>query len=108
MAFYRIGQFTSRITLERHYKRPDGAGGFEQLTQPLATCWAYVRPLSAKETQVADRTTANSQCVFVIRHRPDVRPSHVIVYQGERYNIRSLPEAQQRSGFLEIIAEKGV
>jgi len=107
MNIYRIGQLTQRISIERRHKRPDGAGGFEQFTQPVCSCWAYVRQLSARESQQAEKTTASAQCVFVIRNRQDLKESYTIIHDGNAYNIRSLPPRNSRDLFMEIIAERG-
>lgn len=104
---YRIGQLTQRISIIRRQKLPDGAGGFEQTNQAVCSCWAYIRQLSARESQQAEKTTASALCVFVIRRQADLKESYTILHDGVAYNIRSLPPRNSRDLFTEIIAERG-
>ena len=105
---YRIGQLTQRATIYKKTKTPNGSGGFNSAREDTATVWAYVRQLSAREAQQAQKLTASATCVFVIRNRPDIYESYYIEHKGIHYNIRAIPPRDTRDLFMEIHAERGV
>ena len=108
---YRIGQLTQQITIEKKLKTPNGSGGFTSEFTVVDTVWAYARQLSTKsatEEVQAEKVTAKSLCIWVIRNRADIHESYYLRHKGELYNIRSIPPRNTHDVFMEITAERGV
>ena len=108
MKQYRIGQLDQKVTIYKKTKTPNGSGGFNTAREDVATVWAYVRQLSTREVQQAQKLTASAMCVFVMRNRADVHESFYIEHKGQHYNIRAIPPRNTRDIFMEIHAERGV
>ena len=108
MRQYQIGQLDQKATIYKKTKTPNGSGGFNSEREDVATVWAYVRQLSAREVQQAQKLTASAMCVFVIRNRSDIYESFYIEHKGIHYNIRAIPPLNTRDLFMEIHAERGV
>jgi SPP1 family predicted phage head-tail adaptor len=108
MSQYRIGQLDQKATIYKKTRSQNGSGGFNYERSDIATVWTYVRQLSAREVQQAQKLTASALCVFVIRNRDDIFESYYIEHKGFHYNIRSIPPRNPRDLFMEIRAERGV
>jgi SPP1 family predicted phage head-tail adaptor len=69
----RAGKLRDRIRLERSVVGVDGAGRRTGTTWiPVATVWANVEPLSARDAIVAAETAAKVIAKIWIRYRPGV------------------------------------
>ena len=108
---YRAGELDQRITFQLRQSVPDNMGGNTDTWVDIAltpTVWAHVRTKGGREVTQYDRVNAESGNMFVIRNRQDILESYRIVWDGEPFNIVSIPKPKSRSLYIEINAERGV
>lgn len=72
MARLDPGALRTELVLEQATPVPDGAGGFAETWTALATLFAKVEPMVARETFGAAQTLEEVTHRVTIRHRPDV------------------------------------
>lgn len=104
---YQIGELDQRITIQREVRGDDGMGGSDLTWETVAEVWAHVRPMSGRELERAHKVGAETMYLVVIRNRPDVDESCIILWRGKRLNIRTV-KLRPRSLWLEMDAEMGV
>lgn len=108
---YRAGELDQRITFQERIKTPDGMGGSADTWQnisSLSEVWAHVRPKSGREVTQYDRVNAETSYLFVVRFRDDILERYRILWDGEPFNITSIPKPKSRALYLEITGERGV
>lgn len=66
------GTMRTELVLEQATPVPDGAGGFAESWTELATLFAKLEPLAARDRFGADQTLEEVTHRVTIRHRPDV------------------------------------
>lgn len=105
---YQAGQLQNPFTVLRTTESADGQGGFNKSeAQVGATHLAFIRPLRGDERLVSDGLASINEVLFVCWAAVDVRADDVILYNGGRYNVRSIaPPALSK--FQEVTAELGV
>jgi len=109
MINYRPGELDQRIDIKREVLADDVMGGQTERLENIATCLsAKSRNLSGKESERYDKLNATSLNLFVVRYRDDLREDDRILWMGEEYNIRHIPNNGGRKLYTEIIAESGV
>ncbi len=107
----RIGRLDQRITFQDVTLTPDGAGGQEQVwtdLEKVPTVWAQMLPGGGGERFEEQRMSAQHQVTFRIRSRDDLSERMRVVWNGETYDIRSLPDRGTRDRYMRVIAERGV
>lgn len=100
------GALNRRLVLEEPVETADGAGGFSRSYEAVATLWASVEPVSAREQMVADGAGVTVTHRIVIRFSPDVTAQHRFRDGARVFRIVALRERGLR--FLEIDAEERV
>ena len=106
---YRSGELDQLIDIKRITRVDDGYGGDSSVPMNIAAdVWCHVRPMSGIEAKKFDKLNAQFTNLFVIRWRDDLKENDTIVWDGDDYNIRSIPKAGSRHSFMEIFAERGV
>lgn len=63
------GQLRHEICLEQQVRTPTGGGGATLGWRNLGLLWADIRPLSGRETVIADRIVSRVDHEIWIRHR---------------------------------------
>jgi hypothetical protein len=106
-AHYYPQQLREPVSVARKTQTPDGRGGFATSEAVTGPHFAFVRPLRGEEREINDGLVGTAQVLFVLYAAVDVRSSDVLVYNGVRYNVRSILPASL-SQFQEIEAESGV
>ncbi len=95
-----------RITLQAKTKVPDGGGGFTDTWVDMATIWAGVWPVSAREITEANAT------VMVISHRIRIRYRSVLkagwrVKFGNRYfSIVGVTSPNEGREWIDLLAKE--
>ena len=70
--FVDPGAMRTELVLEQATPTPDGAGGFAETWTEIATVFARLQPIVAREKFGADQTLEEVTHRVTIRHRPDV------------------------------------
>lgn len=70
------------------------------LYSPIATVWARVRQLSARQDFAADARGQNISHSVVLRFRTDLRPGDRVLYRGGTLEIESTSDINGRRAYL--------
>lgn len=106
-----IGRMDRRITIERKTRVSDGMGGYTESWGELATVWAEIRPLGAREVWDAMRVSAETRFRVRIRWRGDSNgaPYYTsadrVIWQGRTYGIEQVVEIGRRAGLQLLMVE---
>lgn len=104
------GKLDERVEVVAIVQTPDDYGGYTNADNSLGTVWAQVEPVRGQERVIADqakgvagyRVTARNAGAFA-----QATTAHVLVWRGQRMNVRWAPEAG-RAPTRMIEAETGV
>jgi SPP1 family predicted phage head-tail adaptor len=100
------GLLHHRLTLEAPVETQDGAGGVVRAYEPVATLWAALRPVSARESvEAAQRGIAVTHRI-ALRFSPDITPRHRLRAGNRIFRIVTLRDRDGRRRFLDIEAEE--
>jgi len=107
-AGYDPGWLRHRIRIERPVATPDGAGGESVAWESLATLWARIEPLEAREHVAADHLAETVSHRLIVRWRNDVAGGMRAVYRGRRFRILAThdPDESRRYLVLSTTEEK--
>jgi len=95
-----IGTLTDRVQLKRRIGTDEPEGGEVAVFSPIATVWARVRALTARQALDSDgRGQAISHAV-VMRFRSDVKPGDRISYRGRDFDIAAANDMNGRRAYL--------
>lgn len=104
---YQAGQLQNPFTILRKVSTADGAGGFTDVEAQVGSAHlAFIRAVRGSERVLNDGLAAVGEVLFVMWAAIDVRTTDVLLYNGLRYNVRSLPPAGL-SKFREVLTESG-
>jgi SPP1 family predicted phage head-tail adaptor len=96
------GELNRRLVLEGPAITPDGAGGVIRTYQALATMWAALMPISARDTVVADGLGATVTHRITIRSGPEVTPRHRFRLGARIFQVATVRDRDGESRFLDI------
>lgn len=101
------GQLRDRVTIQRDSGTSGDGGAYEPTWIEVAQVWANVRPLTVRESLVAQQTASRVNYVVTIRYRQDVSAEMRLVWRGASMNILGVTNPDQHRAFLEITAVLG-
>ena len=107
-----IGQLKHRIKVREKIRVSDGRGGYTILVKVLdwpiiATVWAGVFPLDAKEIQKYQAIYPEINTKILIRYNNKLDAEHIIDYKNKIYEILGYLNPKEE-GKINIIAAKEV
>lgn len=100
-----IGALNRRLVLEAPAETGDGTGGIVRTYEAVATLWAHVMPVSARDDISADSLGAVLRRRIVIRARGDISTRHRLRDGARVYRVVAVRESFGRR-FLEIDVEE--
>lgn len=103
---YHAGMLDQRIEQRRPVSTPDGMGGFTKSVSTVATVWAHVRPMSARETVELQRIEQRANYLVVVRAGSTWLPDDIVRWDGRDLNVRGV-RVTPRSPWLELDCELG-
>jgi SPP1 family predicted phage head-tail adaptor len=89
------GKLNREIEIQEATLTGDGMGGKTKAWANLADVWAEVIYVRGHESVEADRKTPTESILIRIHFRSDITNAHRILFNGNRYDIRSV---QDRDG----------
>ena len=103
------GRLRHRIRIDEQVTLKNSFG--EQTTEweEVATVWAAIEPLSARESMIAEQTQSKVSVRIIIRARTDIRASMRAVHGATIYNIEGVitdPDSGQE--WLTLTCSTGV
>lgn len=106
---WRVGELDQLIRFETETLSPDNQGGQSVAWVPFPKdTWAKAKPMSGSERDNFDQLENPFSYTFIVRNRFDITEKHRILWEGQYYNIRSIPTTGKRDLYLQIVAERGV
>ena len=106
----KAGKLRHRITIIGHTWQQDlMTGEMREQEAPIATVWAHLSPLSAREFIAAGATQAETVARCVIRYRADILPTHTIhdSAHNQQYGITGiLPDNKSGLEYLTLMLKK--
>lgn len=106
----RAGKLRHRVTIQQPGQTQDPATG-EPTTdwQDVATVWASVEPLSAREFIAAQAGQSEISARIKIRYREGIDATMRILHRGKAYNIEGvLADPQSGRHYLTLPVSEGV
>ncbi|MCX5576865.1 phage head closure protein [Kaistia terrae] len=102
------GQLSSRVTLERQIRVPDGVGGATTDWEEVATVWAAIEPVAAGETFSSDRLATRITHQITLRFRADVEGGMRVRHRERILRIASWrdPDETRRFLILDAVEER--
>jgi SPP1 family predicted phage head-tail adaptor len=101
-----IGDLNQRITIQSQTRTADGMGGWTETWATLATVWAAVWPVSAREILKAGQTSMEITHRIKIRYRAGVDPSYRILFGTRYFSIMSIINVGERGEWLELLCKE--
>lgn len=103
------GKLRHRVVLQERLTEQDtDTGDMEETWSTVATIWAAVEPMSARELLAADAVQSKLTTRIVIRTR-EVDYSMRIVYRGKNYNIEGVvPDKESGLEYITLMCSEGV
>lgn len=103
----RAGDLKKRITFVREQRAPDGYGGMTTTWVTVATVWAAVWPMSAKELVAGQQVKGEITHKIRIRFRRDITTAMRITLQGRTFIILGPPiNINEQNSALELLCKE--
>lgn len=107
----RAGLFRKRVTFQKEIRAADGGGGFERSWGADLVVWGQFTPERGQERLDAGRLEASLGGILRVRGSTQtlaITTAHSVLIDGERFQVRSIANPDQRDAVLEMTVEKGV
>ncbi|HGO5439938.1 phage head closure protein [Klebsiella oxytoca] len=106
----QAGKLRHRVTLQEPVKEQNPTtGAVINIWRDVATIWAEISPLSAREFIAAQASQGEITTRITIRYRADVTRKHRILYRDGIYNIEGvLPDLRSGKEYLTLPCSEGV
>jgi SPP1 family predicted phage head-tail adaptor len=95
-----LGALTDRVQLFKRDVNAEDEGGEVTTYVPLATVWARVRTLSARQVESADGRGVAITHSAVLRYRSDLSPGDRLVYAGRNLELVGADDLNGRRAYL--------
>jgi SPP1 family predicted phage head-tail adaptor len=103
-----IADLKHRITIQQPALTPDGAGGFAESWQNIATApsvYAAITPMAGGEQFKFSQLEATATHHITIRYRTDITPAMRLVdADGTVYSLVSVTDQKGLKHYLELVA----
>lgn len=101
------GLMNRRVTIETAgTPTPDGGGGWTPGTPSTVETWAHIEPLAGDEQIQAMQTGMQRPHRFTMRYRADLTGAKVLVYQGRRFDVKSVVDTNAGHDELVVLADE--
>ena len=95
-----IGTLTDRVQLKRKVTSSEDEGGAVAVYSPIATVWARVRQLGARQAFESDARGQSISHSVVMRFRTDLKAGDRISYRGGDLTIETSNDISGRRAYL--------
>lgn len=100
------GELDQRVRIVQATAARDRIGGLVETWATLATVWAKVEPLSAREAYYRAQVNAGATWRVVMRFRSDVTPRQRIAWNGRTFEIRGVTDPDNRRRMIELACDE--
>ena len=102
----RTGLMRRRVTIRTNARVPDGMGGYTETPTDVAGIPARIEPLEGREQLMAMQTGMVRPHRIVMRYRYDLTGATLLLYQGRRFDVKSVVDPEERHREIVILAEE--
>jgi SPP1 family predicted phage head-tail adaptor len=102
----RAGALRHWITIRESARTPDEGAGFIETWYAIANVYAAVEPLTGDEQIQAMQTGMIQPHRFSIRYRRGLTGANEILYDGRRFNVRSVVNTGERDREIVMLADE--
>ncbi|WP_286068806.1 phage head closure protein [Stenotrophomonas sp. 57] len=103
------GKLRHRVLIQQQVTTRDGDGVEQTAWVDVATVWASIEPLSAREFIQSGQTQSAATARITMRYRGGLLPSMRLVHRGEIFNIAGLlPDKVSGLEYITIPVSVGV
>ena len=95
-----LGTLTDRVVLKRRITTSEDEGGATAAYSTLATVWARVRTLAARQSFETDARGQSVSHVVVMRFRTDIKAGDRVVYRGRDLDVLGTSDLNGRRAYL--------
>lgn len=95
-----------RVTIRTNNRTADGMGGYTETPVDVAGIPARIDPLEGREQLMAMQTGMIRPHRIVMRYRYDLTGATQLLYQGRRFDIKSVVDPEERHRELIILADE--
>lgn len=106
----QAGKLRHRVTIQEPVMVQNSeTGAVNKTWLDVATVWAEVSPLSAREFIAAQASQGEITTRITIRYRSGITRQHRIIFRGDIYNIEGvLPDPKSGREYLTLPCSEGV
>jgi SPP1 family predicted phage head-tail adaptor len=97
-----LGTLTDRVQLLKRDVTAEPEGGEITTFVPLATVWARIRTLSARQSATADGRGVTITHSAVLRYRTDLAPGDRLVFAGRKLDVIGAADLNGRRAYLSL------
>lgn len=109
MSNVAAGDLRHRVLIQQQVTSRDSDGVSQTVWADVATVWASVEPLSAREFIQSGQTQAAVTARITIRYRAGLLPSMRLLHRGQIFNIAGLlPDKASGLEYITIPVSAGV
>ncbi|UDY80764.1 head closure protein [Geobacillus phage GR1] len=96
------GKLNKRVEIMELGQVSDGGGGYEDAFIPIKKVWANIRPVYGREKWQAQQAQAEISHKVIIRYTDAINRSHILSFNGKKYDIQYIINIDESNRFLEI------
>jgi len=100
------GQFNKRIQFLSQSTISDSYGELINDWREVATTWAHIQPLQARELFHAKQIHAEVTTKIIVRYRPNITLNMRIQYGERTLEIVSATNVEEKGQFLEVLCKE--
>jgi len=104
----RAGELRHRLVIESPQRVNDGAGGAITTWLEVATIWANVQPVTAREQRSADQRTQKTSHRITVRYREDINSTMRFTGEGRIFDIEAIINDAERDHWLVCFCVEGI
>lgn len=97
-----IGTLSDRVQLLRKMTTSESEGGAVAVYSPIATVWARVRQLTARQAFADDARGQMVSHAVVLRFRTDLKAGDRVVYRGRILEIEGVADINGRQAYVSL------
>ena len=97
----QIGAMRERVDILAQSQTVDDAGQITTTWTVGATTWARMRPLHARELQLAGRDEGTRAYKMTIRYRTDISTNSRVVWRGRNFDVQGLLDRTEQRVLME-------
>lgn len=100
------GALRHELALQQMFAAPDGLGGFAETWTTIATLFARIEPLGARQAFIGAQEIESATHAITIRHRPGVASGMRFLKAARVFRIITVRDPDETGRFLICMTEE--